>query len=700
MIIESIEIKNFQCFYGLVPAVKLGRGCTVIHGRNGAGKSRLFNAFCWCFMNKFYETKNGWQVVRNSQDLESLISKTAIEKHEAFDVYVEIAFELDDEEIGISDLRLRRSFDVNKAGISSPQVLLSYMEGRDYKETSDQEVVERKLDSWFDHEIRRFMWFQGETLDDLVKFEEKDSLQNLTAKISHYRNYEDLVDTSKLFLNYAKRRREEAQSQNTSNVRLSNQIKSDLLDKRNKLSKQDEYVKVLRKNIELCDRTIASADEIIEKTAESAEKLTSAKVAEAKFDKVGFEWTSLQEQYADRERSGELLALELESVGTFFNDLERLETKIQERKTALGAKNQAISLEVPKESDLEKLIASERCDICGTDAPRDSIPYEHMVARLKEMRAQSERANELRELNRFQSEIPDVVHALDGLIKRATTIHETFLKEEEEVKVRWMHAKTEMQKTKDELVGVPESAGAFDDHKARKERAKREKSKHESDLLGCRDVITTLKNEIRNKERDLDGLTNKDKLDPLFDERKSLAEYAVRLIEQIRDNEREQLLDDIEIEANKVYNELLRGAVGVVSTLTIDRVNMTMDLVDNNGELSADPNSANWMAAKVALVTSVLKLTKERLKRNYPMISDAATSDMDEVNAKNFVRVTSEIFDQTIIISKDFDKSAIAELASSNVKIYSLTPTTLDGKALDGQKASTSDLQVKIIPQS
>ena len=84
MIIESIEIKNFQCFYGLVPAVKLGRGCTVIHGRNGAGKSRLFNAFCWCFMNKFYETKNGWQVVRNSQDLESLISKTAIEKHEDF----------------------------------------------------------------------------------------------------------------------------------------------------------------------------------------------------------------------------------------------------------------------------------------------------------------------------------------------------------------------------------------------------------------------------------------------------------------------------------------------------------------------------------------------------------------------------------------------------------------------------------------
>ena len=94
-------------------------------------------------MNKFYETKNGWQVVRNSQDLESLISKTAIEKHEAFDVYVEIAFELDDEEIGISDLRLRRSFDVNKAEFHLRKFTLVTWKDEITK-TSDQEVVEQK----------------------------------------------------------------------------------------------------------------------------------------------------------------------------------------------------------------------------------------------------------------------------------------------------------------------------------------------------------------------------------------------------------------------------------------------------------------------------------------------------------------------------------------------------------------------------
>ena len=44
--------------------LKLGKGCTVIHGRNSAGKSRLFNAFCWCFMNRYYENHRrleGWK---------------------------------------------------------------------------------------------------------------------------------------------------------------------------------------------------------------------------------------------------------------------------------------------------------------------------------------------------------------------------------------------------------------------------------------------------------------------------------------------------------------------------------------------------------------------------------------------------------------------------------------------------------------
>lgn len=125
-----------------------------------------------------------------------------------------------------------------------------------------------------------------------------------------------------------------------------------------------------------------------------------------------------------------------------------------------------------------------------------------------------------------------------------------------------------------------------------------------------------------------------------------------------------------------------------------------MELVDADGDPVPDPNSANWMAAKVALVTSVLKLAKERLARSYPMISDAATSDMDELNAINYVRVSAEIFEQTIILSKDFSKDSLKALSKSNVQFYSLNPSTISGKPLDGQKASAKDLKVEILAQS
>ena len=127
---------------------------------------------------------------------------------------------------------------------------------------------------------------------------------------------------------------------------------------------------------------------------------------------------------------------------------------------------------------------------------------------------------------------------------------------------------------------------------------------------------------------------------------------------------------------------------------------MKMELVDAEGEPVPDPNSANWMAAKVALVTSVLKLAKERLARSYPMISDAATSDMDELNAINYVRVSAEIFQQTIILSKDFSKASLQALSGCNVQFYTLNPSTISGKPLKGQKASSKDLKVEIISES
>ena len=696
MIITSIQIENFQCFYGKGPEIELGRGANVIYGRNGAGKSRLFNAFCWCFMNKFYETTGGWSVVRNAQHLEALVSETAKANLDEFDVAVEIRFDLNEEEVGLHDLSLRRSFHVSKAGISSPEVALTFREGRDYKEITNDADVTRRLDAWFDHEIRQYMWFQGETLDELVNFEERDSLQTLTAKISHYRHYEDLLDDCRAFQTYAKRKLETAQSANAKDRRRSAEIQTELRNTRNELDKHGEHLAEIESNIKGAELTIKAADEVITKTAASAAELEKFKASERKFEKIGDDLNALRREYASRERSGDLLALQIESAELFFSGIEQLESLLNRRKEELGAEQQTISLEIPSATDLQKLIDAERCDVCGTEAKVGSEPYEHMVARLQEMLSQSEKAGELRKLNTFQREIPELHDLLRRKIELASSLQTDFKKEEKSLEGLWVHARDDMRKLKDELKGAPESAANFEETKRRKERADRLKRENEAAYRRQLDRKFTLENTIKARERELAGLSSDADVDPMFKENRALADYALRLMGDIRDHEREKLLDDIEKEANLVYADFLKGAVGVIARLRIDRTAMNVELVDPEGREVPDPNSANWMAAKVALVTSILKLTKERLGRDYPMISDAATSHMDEDNAKNYVRVTSSMFEQTIIISKDFQAKSIKELAGENVRFYSLNPMTVDGKEVDGQKSSTRDLKVEI----
>ena len=700
MIIESIKIKNFQCFYGETPEIVLGKGCTVIHGRNGAGKSRLFNAFCWCFMNRYYETTEGWKAARGTSNLQSLTSESALANHRKFDVFVEIRFELDDEEIGIDKIKLRREFQVTENGCSDSTVTLGYNQGKDYKEYSDPETVNRKLDDWFDHEIRKYMWFQGETLDELVQFEKRDSLQELTKKISHYRHYEDLVQDAKAFLNYSKRKMEEQQRLASSDKRKATEIENELRGKRNELSRLQEIISDHEKNIKFAEENRNEAENIIERTASSAELLAKAKEADRAHERIGELLKNHRLQHRTLARSGELLPLLAEESETFFGALSELEETIATRKEKLGVINQSISLEVPSQSDLEKLIKAERCEICGTDAPEGSDAHKHMVSRLDEMINQSNLNTELKYLNLLQKELPEVLNLFERKSKTASETHLDFKKEEKSLEAKWVIARDKRRKANEKVVGLPGEAGNIETHKRRKEKAIEDQKKHQRFLDRDKERVFNLKSQIATKERELGILSPSENIDPIFQKRKTLAEFTLGLISNIRDQERELLLNNIEKEANDLYTDLLKGAVGVIATLCIDRNDMSMKLVDPNGDVVPDPNSANWMAAKIALITSILKLTKARLGQSYPMISDAATSDMDEYNAKNYVRVSSSIFDQTIIISKDFSSAAITEMSSKNIRFYSLIPKTLDGKAIVDQNSSTKNLMVEIVSQN
>ena len=111
-------------------------------------------------------------------------------------------------------------------------------------------------------------WFQGETLDELVNFEERDSLQTLTARFPLPAAYEDLLDDCRAFQTYAKNKLN-AITWPMPRIKRSAEIQTELRNTRSELDRHVELLDEIESNIKGAELTIKAADEVITKTAAS-----------------------------------------------------------------------------------------------------------------------------------------------------------------------------------------------------------------------------------------------------------------------------------------------------------------------------------------------------------------------------------------------------------------------------------------------
>jgi len=65
MLIKSIKLKNFQCYFGDEHEIIFTTGLNIITGSIASGKSKLFDAFYWVLNDKIFVTGNDWVSTKN-----------------------------------------------------------------------------------------------------------------------------------------------------------------------------------------------------------------------------------------------------------------------------------------------------------------------------------------------------------------------------------------------------------------------------------------------------------------------------------------------------------------------------------------------------------------------------------------------------------------------------------------------------------
>ena len=207
MIINKVIINNFFCYLGSDNVVNFSKGLNIISAPNSAGKSQLFNTFYWTFFDKVYVDKDGqlgkkeW---KNSNSVITCPDKLLNESSEGdlISSSVEISLtssfhENIDQENDLVDYNFIKTVVYKKTGgeliiISKPELVISYEKGGE-TEYIQSHLHSNFLESIFPSSIRRFMWYQGETMDNLYDFSNNITLRNAINEISYYPMY-DVMD--------------------------------------------------------------------------------------------------------------------------------------------------------------------------------------------------------------------------------------------------------------------------------------------------------------------------------------------------------------------------------------------------------------------------------------------------------------------------------------------------------------------------
>ncbi len=663
MIIKEVEITNFFCYLDKVK-FNFENGLNIISAKNSGGKSHLFNAFHWTFFNNVYvdkdddSTKKEWKsadkiitlpdsLIYNSNIDDKLITKINIILTTEFHENEEIKGEL-------IDYHFEKVMEFKKTPndilpISKPELEIWYVKDGETKYLEKGEHT-WFLDSIFPVSIRKFMWFQGETVDELYDFSNPSTLNYAIKEISYYPIYENL----EVITNESQDSISKKIDRELSKVKKFSAEQQNLIQEIETTKKQ-----ILRidENIIECRNEIQNINDTIYKEEDKLKGYDKYSDLKIKLNKLEYDLKITSDQIDNFTFQGKDKFISKWMLNKCDNLIQasskNLDLLSNEIKSYQKTDN-PVPITLPGPEYVQKMLDDHICYICDREVEKDTPAYKALQNRMADFKAnqiQKILSDNFTELNRFKR----------NLISELSNINEEV--NENENKISELFAlKAKMLKQKDNLFsesGIANSNIILSGSATAEQTINKIRSLNSS-KSNLEKRLINYENDRKFKESLLEELNEKKSKNILIEDSEEISEvFAKKYIDiialsvkKLKNIALEELIREITFESNILYSKYLGGKTQ--GEIEIER---GVRIIDKKTKKQlSNLNTAELTAQKLAVANAFLSLSEKKMNRSFPLLADAPTSQFDDENTLFLTKNLTESFQQIIIMSKDYNK--------------------------------------------
>ena len=718
MFIKSIQLKNFQSYYGANNKIEFTDGLNIIAGSIASVKSKLFDAFYWVLNDKIYVTGKDWVSTKNleisfvndkvkyeSTDIDDLIETSVeivvIDNNERRSRNVEYTIK---RQFLIKRRELDNCFSSANWNISPSSLSVEYVEPK----TSNAEIAHNQeakdiVEKLFPSKISPYIWFQGEALDKLIDFDNKGTIRKAIDYISYVPLYKTMSNIiSEVNRKITKKARTEV-GKLSSNTRLYEELSKKIEDKNNAILTNKQFIE--------------EKSEILAKREDQLDKVETALAALVDFPTLNEEKRDIENDIETINNNIERLDIsERKKFSSFwmlygtkhlFQSASDKLLEFEDYRQSLINKEYELPEDVPGDIYLNKMLENEVCMICDRPAEKDSEPWNNIKAKLNRKLKPEVLSNENEQIHRevltFKSKLQSLSRNYDS-IKDEIIAHKQYLNDAYNERIIFIE---KLQTVNDEIdklytkrgIDISEGAEAhrknYGEYRLLNEEIKNLNRKIES----VKGSIKNAEMDIASYEEQLNKIQRTKVGSKVIEEEISkYTKYLSEHISNIEKQEYDKLINQIESEANMSFGDITSVNKTIDGFIKIDRETFRVLNVDSEGRELENYNTGHYTLMKMCIINAIISLTNNYKDASYPFITDAPTSNLDVKATFAYLESISHTFNQSIVITKDIAEDEIDEIKNKNyVKgLFHLKIKNDTGnKVMDRKEAYTNITSIK-----